>query len=86
MNNMVKCDGLYSLSSEQISYNCEYYNSDKCLSCIVLESQFREALLKISFLQFINKLLYTELNNRATMNTFDEWTRPTARSQVLSTF
>jgi len=86
MYKMVERDGLRCLSSEQISHNCEYYISDKCLSSIVQESQFREALLEISSLQFIKKLLYKELNNRTTRNTFDEWTKPTAMSQVVSTF
>ena len=36
-------------------------------------------------MQFINELLYKELNSGTSMNTLDEWTRPTARSQV-STF
>jgi len=50
-----------------------------------VESQLRKALLEISSLQFLNKLLYKELNNGTSMNTLDEWTRLTARSQV-STF
>jgi hypothetical protein len=82
---MAESDGLCTLSSEQISYNCEYYNSDKCLSCVDLESQLTEVLLEVNSLQFINKLLYKELNNGTLMNTFDEWTRPTAWSQVVST-
>jgi len=71
-----------ALSDQQINYNCEYYSGANYLNCIDLESQLREALLEINSLQFINKLLYKELNNGTSMNTLDEWTRRTARSQV----
>ena len=74
-----------ALSDQQINYNCEYYSGANCLNCIDLETKLREVLLEISSLQFINKLLYKELNNGTSMNTLDEWTKPTARSQV-STF
>ena len=82
---MAERNGRHTFGFEQINYNCAYYSGGNCLSCIDLESQLREAFLKISSLQFINELLYKELNNGTSMNTLDEWTRPTARSEV-STF
>lgn len=66
---MAESDGLCTLSSEQISYNCECYNGDQCLSCIDLESQLKEAFVEINYSQFINKLLYKKLNNGTSMNT-----------------
>jgi hypothetical protein len=57
-----------STCSEQFGDTCELYKSGKCLHCVDLESQLREALLEISSLQFINKLLYKELRNETMKN------------------
>ena len=81
---MGKQNGLYIMKSEQLNYNSKYFSSVKCLSCSDLESQFKEALLEISSQQYINKLLYKELNNGASMNTLDEWKKTAARSQILT--
>jgi len=72
------------MNSEQINYNSEYHRGANCLSCSDLESQLKEALLEISSLQYINKLLYKELNNGASINTLDEWTKTTTRSQIFT--
>ena len=64
------------------NYNSEYYSTVKCLSCSDLESQLKEALLELSSLQYMNKLLYKELNNNASMNTLDERTKMATRSQI----
>ena len=39
-------------------------------------------MLEISSLQYVNKLLYKELNNGASMNTLDGWTKTATRSQI----
>jgi hypothetical protein len=66
----------------QISSNSEYYSTVNFLSCIDLEHQLKEAHVEISSLQYINKLLYEELNNGASMNTAREWTRTASRSRI----
>jgi hypothetical protein len=49
----------------------EYYNGSNCPNCNELESELREAFLEISSLQFINSLLYKELNNNIVRNTLN---------------
>jgi hypothetical protein len=83
--------------SERFGGNYELYKSGKCLHCVNLESQLREALLEIGSLQFINKLLYKELRNETTRNepvtnnaaedgVCEDLTGTIAWSQVASTY
>jgi hypothetical protein len=78
---MAESNGLSALNV-QTNCNSEYYSSVNCLNSIDLGSQLREAHLEISSLQYINKLLYKELNNGASMNTMGKWTRSTTTSQI----
>jgi hypothetical protein len=68
-------NGLCASNSVQLNRNSEYYSSFNCISCINLKNQLREAHLEISSLQYINQLLYKELNNGVLVNTVGEWTR-----------
>ena len=69
---------------EQIDRNCEYYNNVKYPSYSELEHMLEEANLEISSLQYINKLLYKEINNGASMSIENEWARETSGTQITT--
>lgn len=79
---MAEHNGLCASTHMQINRKSEYYSSANCLNCVDLENLLKEAHLEISSLQYINKLLYKELNKGASTNTESEWTRTTSRPHI----
>ena len=79
---MAEHNGLCASTHVQINGKSEYYSSANCLNCVDLENLLKEARLEISSLQYINKLLYKELNKGASTNTKSEWTRTTSRPHI----
>jgi hypothetical protein len=54
---------------EQFRHNQAHHRVHKCLNCVKLESQLKEAFLELSSSQFIVKLLYKELNEATAKHT-----------------
>jgi len=62
--------------------NSDYYSRVNCPSCSELEYLLKDANIEISSLQYINKLLYKELNHGATTSIEREWSRKAPRAQL----
>ena len=60
----------------------DYYSRVYWPSCSELEYLLKEANKELSSLQYINKLLYKELNHGATTSIEREWSRTAPRAQL----
>jgi hypothetical protein len=66
----------------QKNSNSDYYSRVNCPTCSEFEYLLKEANVQLSSLQYINKLLYKELNHGETTSIESEWSRTAPWAQL----